>query len=206
MTRAKAPVRILLARSGETEWEVQGRIRGRTDLPLAPQAVETLANALVNPPALKVVRHATDEASTATARLLARTTRARRRKLLGLEPPDLGLLEGLTLAEAAERYPSRSRIWEESPLSLKPPEGEPLLDLLKRAGDALTRTLTRSRSSSLAIVAHPMVIGALRVLLADAKPSRYHDLAHSAPRLESYVLPPDAAQRIKRRVSMVEVE
>lgn len=206
MARSKAPVHILLVRSGETEWEVQGRIRGQTDLPLSPHAVEILAKALVNPPPVKVVRHASDEASTATARLIARTTRARRRKLVGLEPPNLGLLEGLTLEEAADRYPSRSRIWQETPLALKPPEGEPLLDLVQRAGGALARTVARSSSSMLAIVAHPMVIGALRVVLADAKPERYHELAHSAPRLESYILPPDAAQRLMRRVSMVHVE
>ena len=41
---------------------------------------------------------------------------------------------------------------------------------------------------------------------AGADPNRYHDLEQSAPRLETYLLPPDAAQRIKTRAASVQLE
>ena len=192
-------LRITLIRSAETDWELQGRIRGRTDLPLSSRGVEILSAALVDASEIEVIRHATDEASKATARLLARSTGARRRKLVGLEPPNFGLLEGLTMAEATERYPTRSRIWEDNPLALNPPDGESLNVLADRTGQALGRTLSRVRMRSIAFVAHPLVIGVMRLLLADLPSARYHDMETAAPRIELLSLPDGGVESILRR-------
>ncbi len=200
MVRERRSMRLLLVRSCETEWELQGRVRGATELPLSPLAVEQLSRALADPPELDVVRHATDEVSKATASLLAGKTHARRRKVQGIEPPDLGLLEGLTLEEANERYPSRSRVWEEDPLALLPPEGEPLRTVAWRSGGALVRTLSRSRSTSLAIVAHPVVIGMLRLVLAGSDEAGYHELERDAGRLEPHEVTPEGFVALRARV------
>lgn len=194
-------LRITLIRSAETDWELQGRIRGRTDLPLSSNGVEILSASLADSPEIQVIRHATDEASKATARLLVRSTGARRRKLVGLEPPNFGLLEGLTLAEATERYPTRSRIWEDNPLALNPPDGESLNVLAERTGQALGRTLSRVRMRSIAFVAHPLVIGVMRLLLADLPSARYHDMEAAAPRIELFSLPEGGVESILRRAS-----
>jgi broad specificity phosphatase PhoE len=194
-------VRITLIRSAETDWELQGRIRGNSDLPLSSHGVEILSGALTEPLTIDVIRHATDEASTATARLLARSTGARRRKLVGLEPPNFGLLEGLTMAEATERYPTRSRIWEENPLALNPPDGESLNVLAERTGIALSRTLSRVSTRSVAFVAHPLVIGVMRLLLADLSSARYHDMEGSAARIEHFTAPEGGMESILRRAT-----
>ncbi|MDG2030354.1 MAG: histidine phosphatase family protein [Phycisphaerales bacterium] len=194
-------LRITLIRSAETDWELQGRIRGSSDLPLSSHGVEVLSQALTDPPEIDVIRHATDEASKATARLLARNTGARRRKLIGLEPPNFGLLEGLTMAEATERYPTRSRIWEENPLALNPPDGEPLNVLAERTGIALERTLSRVRTRSIAFVAHPLVIGVMRLLLTDLPSARYHEMEAAAARIEHFPAPDGGMESILIRAA-----
>lgn len=194
-------LRITLIRSAETDWELQGRIRGSSDLPLSSRGVEVLSQALVDTPEIDVIRHADDEASKATARLLARSTGARKRKLIGLKPPNFGLLEGLTMAEATDRYPTRSRIWEENPLALNPPDGEPLNVLAERTGIALARTLSRLRTRSIAFVAHPLVIGVMRLLLTDLPSARYHEMESSAARIEHFPAPDGGTESILLRAT-----
>ncbi len=201
MTLEEIPRRITLVRSAETDWELQGRIRGSSDLPLCAHGVEVLSKALDEVPATDVIRHATDEASTATARLLARATKARRRKLPGLEPPDFGLLEGLTMVEATERYPTRSRIWEENPLSLNPPDGEPLGRLVERTAGALGRTIDRSRARSIAFVAHPLVIGVMRLLIEGRQAENYHELEQAAARIEAHLAPEGGGATIMQQAA-----
>ena len=200
MTRELRLKQLWLIRSCETDWELQQRIRGCTDLPIAPTGRERLQASLDASIELDLIRHATDEASLETARLLAKGLGVRRRRLTTFLPPDLGLFEGLTMEEASERFPSRARLWTEDPIALLPPEGEALNQVLLRTARSLARLLSRGRTAHLGIVAHPVVIGCLRVLLARADSAAYHALESVAPRLEPHALDPNLLDELQDRI------
>lgn len=200
MTRELRTKQVWLIRSCETDWELQQRIRGRTDLPIAPTGRERLQASLDASIELDLIRHATDEASLETARLLAKGLGVRRRRLTTFLPPDLGVFEGLTMEQASERFPSRARVWAENPIGLLPPEGEPLNEVLLRTARSLHRLLLRGRTARLGIVAHPVVIGCLRVLINRADSGAYHALESAAPRLEPHSLVPDLLDELEHRI------
>ncbi|MAJ46046.1 MAG: hypothetical protein CBC35_01950 [Planctomycetes bacterium TMED75] len=200
MTRELRIKQLWLIRSCETDWELQQRIRGHTDLPIASTGRERLQACLDASIELDLIRHATDEPSLETARLLAKGLEVRRRRLTTFSPPDLGLFEGLTIEQATERFPSRARVWAENPIALLPPEGEALNEVFLRTARAFQRLLVRGRTARLGIVAHPVVIGCLRVLINRADSGAYHALESVAPRLEPYALVPALLEELRDRI------
>lgn len=156
---------LLLARHGETDWNLQQRWQGHTDVPLnaagRAQARE-LAERLRD---LRVARvHASDLArARETAEIVAR-------ELVlpavavdpGLRERGFGVFEGLTGAECEQRYPEE---WERyrSNLKVMPPGSEPHEDVTARMQAAVERVLSAAHSDQPAlVVSHG---GALRLLI-----------------------------------------
>lgn len=108
------PVRILLARHGETDWNLAKRWQGRTDIPLNDSGrAQALALAERLRPYGPARAFASELCRAAeTARIAA--------SALGLPPPELlpgigersyGKFEGLTADECAERFPDEWSDW-----------------------------------------------------------------------------------------------
>ena len=139
---------VSLIRCGQTVWDADGRLRGSTDLPLSDAgrvAVQAdLSQSALGRPSL--IHHPPDDAATETARLCAARMGAKIKSADGLADPNLGLLEGLTRQEFAERFHTRFKQWDEDPLSLSPPEGEDVVDAADRLFNTVARILKRSRS------------------------------------------------------------
>ena len=115
-----------LVRHGETEWNAENRICGRTDVPLSPtgrRQAEKLA-ARLKPVPFEVLYSSPLERALASARLLS--------SAVGLEPIleerlvelDYGQWEGKTLQEIARYDPETLRAWENDPGAVAPPGGE----------------------------------------------------------------------------------
>lgn len=161
MTRG-ANIDVLLLRSGRTEWDEQGRIQGRTDLPLSRlgrQAVEDLVRRLAstptpNPPAS--VFTGPDDASRETAALFADAVGARVKVVDDLATMDLGLWEGMLESEVRERYPSACRIWQDEPRLIHPPKGESFEDADQRIRLAIARLLDKANAKAAAFVLRPL--------------------------------------------------
>ena len=73
MADNKTPVRIWLVRSGPSDWIIEGRIRGSTDLPLSDSGREVLVEqaASLADAGLAQVFHPPDEAATESAQIIA---------------------------------------------------------------------------------------------------------------------------------------
>jgi broad specificity phosphatase PhoE len=181
---------LCLVRCGETTWQQEGRLHGNTDLPLTEEARAavrdaggTLAGATPS-----TVYHPRDEAASETAQILAKGAAARTKDRDELADPALGLLEGLLLQDFAERYPKRHKQWEDDPVSLIPPEGEPIAEARARIFGAVARLLRKSRAPEVAVVLHPVGFGLLRCWLAGRPSDELWAMVRDAPRMERYAV------------------
>ncbi len=190
MASKRKSVVLSLIRCGETAWDAEGRLHGRSDLPLCEEgraSVVTDAVALEGT-RIAAVHHAPDEAATETARIAARAAGARTKVVADLAATDLGLLDGLTEQTFAERYPKRYKQWHHDPVSLSPPDGEQVADARARLFAAAARLLRRSRSAEVALVVHPLGLGLLRCWLTDRPSIDVWTLIKTRPRIERYAL------------------
>lgn len=161
--------RVLLFRAPPTEWDGEGRLSGRVDLPLGSGGaleVERLAHEVAGLE-LDLMLHGPDEASTVSAGILARATGARLRRCVGLAEPGLGLWEGMRSSDLEERCPSVFRQWQVDPTRVSPPQGESLLEASERIVGEFARVLERVRevSPTVGVVVRPMARGVLRCWL-----------------------------------------
>jgi probable phosphoglycerate mutase len=156
---------VYLARHGETAWNAAGRIQGHTDEPLneagrdqARELGRELASRGIAAVASSDLARARE-----TAEIVART--------LGLEPPviepalrerGLGVFEGLTREELAERWPTEWESYRRDGVDA-PPEGEPYAAFFERITGGVRRLARRlSRPERPAVlVTHGGVMKAL---------------------------------------------
>jgi broad specificity phosphatase PhoE len=197
--------RLLLVRSGATAWDLAGRVQGATDLPISAEGcrdvarfVETLRSG-PTPARLQIVHCAPDEASRATAGLLARATRARVEVVSEFAELGLGLWEGLSREELGVRCKA-GRQWVEAGESVVAPEGERSLNefLAERVVPAYERIVGERRRRGYAIVLRPIALGSLRCHLHGVPLAEFWTMIESAPATEWYDLTPVATHLAKR--------
>ena len=132
-------LRVLLVRSGPTDWDDAGRLQGDTDLPLSDCGRDAFAArvaSVASDPAhdaLDVVLHGPDECSGQSGRILAAQLGVRARQVEDLREMDLGLWEGMRESELLERHPTVYKQWRADPTSVTPPDGDTLADAEARS-------------------------------------------------------------------------
>ncbi len=155
---------VILCRHGETDWNIQGRYQGSTDVPLNPRGrdqARELAHALRAEPIAAVY-------SSTLAR--AYDTAAEIARLQGLEvtrDPRLneinqGLWEGLRREEIVVAHRDIHERWTEAPLDLRLPEGETLEEVRDRVGAALDDILMLHGGETVCLVAHSVSMAAVK--------------------------------------------
>jgi broad specificity phosphatase PhoE/ribonuclease HI len=161
--------RIILVRHGETALTAQGRYSGRGDVPLSEQG-EAQAMAAGG----RVAGIARDVAAVVTSPLsrCTRTAELIAAELGGVDVtvmPDLiecdfGEWEGLTFAEARERWPEAMAAWLDSP-RVAPPGGESFEAVARRARAAMGTVLRAYPSEVVVVVSH---VSPIKLILRDA--------------------------------------
>jgi probable phosphoglycerate mutase len=140
-------VRLVLWRHGQTQWNVEGRFQGQSDIPLDPtgeQQAERAARLLaaLRPDAI----YSSDlTRAMATAAPLARLTGLPVTPDKDLRERYGGQWEGLTDGEIRTQYPVEHAQW-------LPPGGETSAAVADRAGVALQRIARQLSPGSLAVV------------------------------------------------------
>ncbi|NCA11464.1 histidine phosphatase family protein [bacterium] len=147
---------LVVVRSGLTDYDLQGRIRGTLDVPIC---AEGLAEAAAAAAAVVVARpsalySAPDGCSVETSRHIAQACGLRPRRLAGLANLDQGLWQGMLVDELRVKQPRLYRQWQDNPWAVSPPEGELLEDACGRVEAAL-EPLLRSRSAGRVAVVVP---------------------------------------------------
>ena len=145
---------LVVIRSGATDYELQGRIRGTLEVPLCEQGIEEahqFADELLKTP-LEVLATSADAAAEETARILGRRWKREPKRIAGLENLDLGLWQGLEADDIRRRQPRLHRLWQSNPWNVAPPEGETLDDACRRVEAALERFLRKHTAGRVALV------------------------------------------------------
>jgi broad specificity phosphatase PhoE len=153
---AGTPVRVLLARHGETVSNVEGRWQGQTDSPLTERGLaqaRELARALSQEPIAAVYSSDLGRAFT-TAAEVARphglTVIAEER----LRELDVGRWTGRLGAEIRESEPELMALWRDHPAALRIPDGETLAQAQERALEFLDETLPRHAGQTVVVLTH----------------------------------------------------
>jgi len=146
---------LILIRAGQTDWQAQGRLVGDTDLRLNEvghqQAADDAAAMVDLRP--QMVHCGGDEPSRQTAAIIGNELKVKVKPSDGLREMDLGHWEGLTVDAFKERFGKIFKQWRNDPLSIEPPEGESVAQMLSRVKKAMGKVVKKNgNKKAMAIV------------------------------------------------------
>jgi broad specificity phosphatase PhoE len=147
-------------------------VSGAAPLPLAEAARDRVADtvAQLHTPVTAIYRDKANEAADATAAIVAERFNLKARHNADLAEVQLGLWEGLTVADVQKRFPT---VWPQylaNPLAVTPPDGEPLDAAIARVRRGLAAVLRRNRGITVAIPLRPRALQIAAGLLRDESP------------------------------------
>jgi 2,3-bisphosphoglycerate-dependent phosphoglycerate mutase len=158
-----AATRVLLIRHGETDWNLETRLQGHTDVPLNARGRDQAARlrqALVGE-TLDAVYSSDLQRALHTAHAVADATGAPLVIDTGLRERAFGCFEGLSLAEVQARWPGPAQRWRRRDPAFGPDGGETLQDFYDRSLAAAERLVAAHPGGSIALVAHGGVLDTL---------------------------------------------
>lgn len=159
-------IRVLLFRTGQTEWEAQGRIGGSTDVPISAQGIAKVEAGIgqLAGTTLGTIYCGPDDASRVTASTLAASTGGKVKILEDLAEIHLGLWEGMLEQDLGGKCPAAFRMWCDDPALVTAPEGESIQDVRGRLLEAVAKVLDRARPGhgAIALVLRPIALGVVQ--------------------------------------------
>ena len=188
---------LWLFRPADTAWEESRRLRGSVDLPATEESLAELRARVARlQEGPELLFHAPDGCAAESARVIASRFGCRAEPVPGLAEPDLGLLQGLSMAEFERRFESRHSEWVASPLTFVPPEGEPMAEARARLLDAFAGVLRRVAGRRAGLVVHSIALATVRDALGRGDGSRLWSRVEGRGWMSRHALPLDAAQTL----------
>ncbi len=159
----------LLLRHGQTALSTERRFAGRGDIPLTKEGVRQagLAARRLADAGVDVIISSPLQRARKTAEAVAEATGAPLTVYDEFAEADFGAWEGLSFAEAGEKWPAELAAWLKSP-DAEPPEGESFAAVAERVVAGLSRLLADYGHQKVLVVSHVTPIKTLlcRALLA----------------------------------------
>jgi broad specificity phosphatase PhoE len=149
---------IILARHGETEWNVAEIFRGRIDIELnetGTKQAELLAEYLAHL-RLEAIYSSPLKRALKTAQIIAGHHNLGTEVAPGLIDFDYGKWQGLSHQEVKDRYKELYAAWTSRPERVKIPAGESLSDVRARALKAVNNAVAR-HEGTVVLVSHRVV-------------------------------------------------
>ena len=169
---------LILARHGETEWNVEKIFRGRADVNLDEVGIkqaELLGKYLGNWK-LEAIYSSPVKRALDTANIIARYHKIAVHTAEGLIDFDYGEWESLPEQEVKRLYPDLLNEWHDNPHKIKMPGGESLEDVRRRAVEVVSDVLSRHQGHVL-LVSHRVVIKVLICYLLGLDNSHFWNIA-----------------------------
>lgn len=156
MARSDREARLILVRHGETVWNVQERVQGHQDSPLTERGREQTGRAAKRLAEMDIAAVYSSDTNRAreAGRLIAGSHGLAVRPREDLRERSYGVLEGLTLEEAAERDSGWLERWRADRLRLAPPGGESQPELCRRVMAALREIAAAHPGEAVVVATH----------------------------------------------------
>ena len=152
--------RICFIRHGETDWNVEKRIQGHTDIPLnetgRAQALAMAFNAAHQ--RFHAIYSSDLKRTVETAQALAQREDQEVKILPQLRERHYGVFQGITAAEGAERYPQAHAHYMARDLEYDFETGESLSGFADRVADGIDWLLRHHSGQTIAAVSHSGVL------------------------------------------------
>jgi phosphoserine phosphatase len=146
-------------RHGETQWNAEGLLSGRTDVPLSEAGMrqaQLLAERLRAVP-VEAMYSSPLERAVETARLIGQAIGRESVVDQRLVELNYGAWEGRTFEEVIRSAPDDYRNWAADPAHVAPPEGETGLHLVERVMPFLAELAQRHQKGNVVVVCHKTV-------------------------------------------------
>ncbi len=162
-------MRLYLVRHGETDWNLQNKIQGQTDIALNDTGVrqaEALSKLLRESYRINAIYTSPKKRALQTAQVIGHEAGLLPVVKQGLGELSLGKWEGYSWRQVRELFPEEYGIWHANRRYQQPPEGESYQQLLDRLIEALNEIIAENTGNVL-IVTHSAVIMTLMSFLYD---------------------------------------
>lgn len=173
---------VVLIPCGTTEWQEEGRLLGRVELPLTPAGQEKCTEwaRRLSEVGLQCIYHAPDELTTRTAQVLARQLSIPTKALDDLAEVDVGLWAGLTESQLKARFASAHRELRDSPLNVNPPGGESLSGAADRLCGCIRKQIKKNGRKVIGLVVRPFGFAMVKCALEGGEFSEVWETAQHA--------------------------
>jgi len=169
---------LILARHGETAWNVEKVFRGRADVDLdrvGLKQAELLGKYLSNWE-LEAIYSSPLRRALDTANMVARYQKVAVRVAEGLTDFDYGEWQSVPEQEVKKLYPALLNEWHSNPHKVRTPGGESLEDVRRRVVELINDILPRHRGNVL-LVSHRVVIKVLICYLLGLDNSHFWNIS-----------------------------
>ncbi len=149
-------MRLILVRHGQTDWNMEYRAQGQSDVPLNPAGeaqAEAIARALKEEPVEAIYSSPLSRAYQ-TAQAIGRFHQAKIITDDRLKELDVGKMDGMYYPNLKTNAPDFFNIWTTDPASARWPGGETLPELQQRMWDAARSVISGDYSKSVVIASH----------------------------------------------------
>jgi probable phosphoglycerate mutase len=153
-------VQIDVMRHAKTQWNLEKRLQGLTDIPLCAKGEQDAlvwARRLADKPYDLILSSPLIRAEQ-TARIISEKAATDIEIVDGLREQDFGRWEGKTIKELREQFPGWVESQEARGWAFCPPLGEARTAVLDRALSALARACRKNRGRRLLVVTHSSVM------------------------------------------------
>ena len=169
--------KLILARHGETAWNVEKVFRGRADVALDEVGIKQaeLLGKYLSSLKLQAIYSSPLRRALDTARIVARYQQLSVQIADGLTDFDYGKWQSLTAQEVKRQYPTLYHEWLTNPHTVRMPEGESLEDVGARALPVVEEVIAKYQGEVL-LVSHRVVNKVLICSLLGLDNSRFWNI------------------------------
>lgn len=163
-------MKLYLVRHGETDWNIESKIQGQTDIELnerGRQQAEEFASRIAGEDyQVNSIYTSSKRRALETARIIGAALKIEPRVQPGLEEICLGKWEGYTWKQVKELFWDEYQLWRDNRRYQEPPLGESYQQLLDRLLPAI-REIAHKEKGNVLVVTHSAVIMTLLSYIYD---------------------------------------
>jgi phosphoserine phosphatase len=164
-------LQLILLRPGSTDFDEQGRITGRLDIPLSDLGKEQVSESVLQLSGqhIDTVYCCPCQSAAETGEALAKATGSKLKKLEKLSNLDQGLWHGKLIDDVKLHQPRVYKLWQEKPETVCPPGGETLAAMRERVEATVKKVLKKHREGVIALIAPEPLASLIRACVTDCE-------------------------------------